>query len=202
MIFFVILSIAMMGAMSVYSRHVMGGRVTEQRRIATIAAEEKLDEIRSAIQDAVQAGVGEPLTHVYFHAAPTDNQFYGPTPPGTGNSRPCCFNVSGLTAVPGISIGTVTIINDETPDEAQFGLAFNGSGAPPLFGIDINGNRRYTDNAGVSPFPLDMNGNGVSTDNIVVDRFSMLPVVVTIQWMGPYGRERMDMFSILTADRQ
>ncbi|HYF50436.1 MAG TPA: prepilin-type N-terminal cleavage/methylation domain-containing protein [Planctomycetota bacterium] len=202
MIFFAILSIAMLGALSIYSRHVMGGRMTEQRRIAMIAAEEKLDELRSAIYKAVQSGATDPLGYVYSHTSPADNQFYGPLPANNALSRPCCFNVAGLTPVPGISVGTVTIINDETPDEAQFGLAYNGSFAPPLFGVDINGNRRYTDASSLSPFPMDINNNGTTTDNVVVDRFSLLPVVITIQWTGPYGRERIDVFSVLTADKQ
>jgi type II secretory pathway pseudopilin PulG len=205
MVFFAIVSIAMLGALSIYSRHVTGGRVTEQRRMASLAAEEKLDEIRSAISKAALTGNPDPLTYVYKHVAdgndPTGVLFYGPTPPSNARNRPCCFDIPNLPAVQGISVGTVTIINDETPDEAQFGLAYDGSASPPIFGVDLNGNRRYTDSANISPFPLDINNNGNTTDNVVVDKFSLLPVVITIQWMGPFGRERLDVFSVLSVDQ-
>jgi type II secretory pathway pseudopilin PulG len=205
MIFFAIVSIAMLGALSIYSRHVMGGRLSEQRRMASLAAEEKLDEMRSAVQKAVQSGNPDPLGYIYKHTAdgsdPLALNFYGPSPATNALSRPCCFNVANLPAVTGISVGTVTIINDETPDESQFGLAYDNSPTPGIFGVDINGNRRYTDSANLAPFPLDINGNGNTSDDVVIAGFTVLPVVITIQWMGPFGRERLDVFSVLSVDQ-
>jgi type II secretory pathway pseudopilin PulG len=191
MVFFAIVSIAMLGALSIYTRHVTGGRLTEQRRLASLAAEEKLDELRGLVDKQVQALNLDPLTPVY-------NQF-ATTPPATGLTR-CCFNVPNLPSLPGRAAGTVTVINDETPDEAQFGLAYDGTATPPIFGVDINGNRRYTDSAGLPPFPIDLNQNGNTTDHIITSSFSLLPVVITIQWMGPFGRERLDVFTILSPD--
>jgi type II secretory pathway pseudopilin PulG len=209
MVFFAMVSIAMLGALSIYNRHITGGRLTEQRRMASLAAEEKLDEMRSAIADRLaKAPTGNALDYIFYHNAPAPHNldYYGYDPDNVGPTvalglnRPCCFDVPNLPPVPGIPSGVVTIITDETPDEAQFGWAYNGSALPPLFGVDLNGNRRYTDTTNLAPFPLDINGNGTTTDNLADRKFALMPVVITIQWMGPFGRERLDVFSILSAD--
>ncbi|MBE7465797.1 MAG: hypothetical protein HS116_20170 [Planctomycetes bacterium] len=93
-----------------------------------------------------------------------------------------------LQAIPGRPLGTVTIITDEDPRESDFGLLY---GQPQTssgrwyennpFGVDITGNRRFSDfNASapevaadpelnLKPFPMDINGDGDTNDLNTVD---------------------------------
>ncbi|MCW8133343.1 MAG: type II secretion system protein [Planctomycetota bacterium] len=122
-----------------------------------------------------------------------------------------------LAQLPGMPMGSVTVITSETPNEADFGRVYgklpnttstNWYERNP-FGVDITGNRTYSD-ALPSPFPLDLNGDGDSNDttdvgadrrdDVVVDGFYYLPVVVTIVWASPYGPERMDVFGIIAKE--
>ncbi len=115
------------------------------------------------------------------------------------------------------AIGTVTIINDESPNERYFGYDYANQCALPPFGVDINfnGTRSIETGFGLNgaagyndicplPFPLDINGNGSDGsagkpwDSNVVSNFVMLPVVITIQWQGVDGPRRFDVFSIIT----
>lgn len=112
-----------------------------------------------------------------------------------------------LTPLEGRPMGTITFITSEQPNESDFGnvygqpnslASFNWYERNP-FGVDINGNRSMSD-AVPAPFPLDMNGDGDTTDLAITDGFQVLPVVITIQWEGPYGPERVDHFAVLTKE--
>jgi hypothetical protein len=125
-----------------------------------------------------------------------------------------------LNPIAGRPLGTVTIITNENPREADFGVLYgrpmdtsssNWYERNP-FGVDINGNRFFRDVC-PAPFPMDINGDGDSNDttdgvhrandkrdDVVVDGLKFLPVVVTIQWIGPYGPERVDVFSVITRE--
>lgn len=109
-------------------------------------------------------------------------------------------------------MGTVVFITDENPEESTFGDDYSQAEntAPQVwyernpFGVDINGNGSLMDGPSSAstpaPFPLDLNGDGDTTDTDIRFAFRVLPVVVVIQWNGPYGPERIDHFSILTRD--
>lgn len=112
-----------------------------------------------------------------------------------------------LTPLESRPMGTVTFITSEKPNESDYGnlygqptsiASFNWYERNP-FGADINGNRSMSD-AIPAPFPLDLNGDGDTDDTAVTDGFQVLPVVVTIQWEGPYGPERVDHFAVLTKE--
>ena len=45
--------------------------------------------------------------------------------------------------------------------------------------------------------PLDLNGDGDSVDEDVSATYGILPVRVSIEWMGALGRQRMDVRTIL-----
>lgn len=206
MVFLVVMAVGMTAALSMFVSSRMAERVGEERRLASLAAEQKIDEIRNYIQS------GKTLDQAF-------NQ-YGPLPL-PGGAPGAMFNVPGLSAFYDTNvadgarpnpraIGTVTIINDETPNEAAFGYDFANSAKTPPFGVDINGNGSrlietgfgingaagYRDNIPV-PFPLDINGNGFTTDHNVTSGFILLPVVISIQWQGATGPQRFDMFAII-----
>ncbi|MCZ7648053.1 MAG: prepilin-type N-terminal cleavage/methylation domain-containing protein [Planctomycetota bacterium] len=135
-----------------------------------------------------------------------------------------------LDPIPGRPMGLITIITNEQPNEGDFGrllgLPANSSASKwyqrnPI-GIDITGNRNYMDST-PNPFPMDINGDGDSNDtgyppdgyvngdvtkpsvidkrdDAVIDGFRFLPIVVTIQWTGPYGPERSDLFAVVTKE--
>ncbi|MBI3831789.1 MAG: prepilin-type N-terminal cleavage/methylation domain-containing protein [Planctomycetes bacterium] len=180
MVTLAVLTIAMTGALSVYFTHIRTEMTSEERRRAALAAQAKLDEIRSAI-----AG-GASLDQIFND--------YGPLPlPGGGPKA--TFDVEGLRPIGKLATGTVSIISDEAPNEADFGIDYRAKAMPPkIFGVDINGDRKYS-GASPYPFPLDLNGNG-TTEHFVAAGFRLLPVVVTIQWNGTYGTERMDIFAL------
>ncbi len=157
-------------------------------------------------------------------------QKYGPRPLPHGGPG-ATFDVPTLSAFfdndrnDGIrpiarSIGTVTIVNDENPDERLFGYDFANNCEGPPFGVDIDGNGSHLIETGFgskgavgyrdkSPkyFPLDLNGNGSNGtaanpwDSNLVSGFIMLPVVVTIQWNGARGPQRYDLFAIILPNR-
>ena len=128
-----------------------------------------------------------------------------------------------LPIIEGRPLGSVNIIFDETPDESTFGFLHGQQKAATgdwstsnPFGVDINGNRFFRDDAAkkdgaghysfVPPFPMDLNGDGVingldgTPDDPVFSNFRVLPVVITIQWTGPYGPERYDHFALITKE--
>lgn len=215
MIFIVIMAIAMTGALSMFISSRMAQRIGEERRLASLAAEQKLDEIRNYIQG------GKTLDEVF--------QKYGPLPLPSGGPS-ATFNVPGLTAFNDTdssdgarptprAIGTVTIINDETPNENAFGYDYANNAQTPPFGVDIDGNGSHLiqtgfgingaagyNTANPAPFPLDINGNGSNGTSVpwnrnVTSGFVMLPVVVTIQWQGAAGPQRFDLFAIIIPDQ-
>lgn len=108
------------------------------------------------------------------------DQLFNDYGPGGGKAS---FNVPGLTPIGTLPTGVVTVINDESPDEGDFL-------------VDLNGNGNRTD-ISPAPFPLDINGDGDANDDVVTGGFSVFPVVVTVQWMGPYGATRIDLFTII-----
>ncbi len=185
MIALTIVSIASTAALTVYFSHSLSAQLSGQRRTASLAAQEKLEEIRIALVS------GSTTDQVWAD--------YGPLPTTSGGPK-ATFAVPGLMQDGTVVQGTVTIINDETPDESQFGYNYNG-GVPTRFGVDLNGNRSYSDLI-PAPFPLDLNSNGKLDDHNVTSGFVLLPVVVTIRWVGPYGSERLDMFAIIARDSQ
>lgn len=119
-----------------------------------------------------------------------------------------------LDQITGRPLGTVTILTDEDPKERNYGnllgQATNTSSTNWYqrnpFGVDINGDRQFdftatgANPAAILPFPLDLNGNGNTTDTNVYFGFKFVPVVVTVQWTGPIGPERVDVFSVLTSE--
>ena len=220
MIFLAVMAIGMTASLSMYITSRLAERVGEERRLASLAAEQKIDEIRNYV-----SGGNHTLDQAYAQYGPVNLPVGGPG---------AMFNVPGLTAyydtntVDGSrpnprSIGTVTIINDETPSERQFGYDYANSTAStvptPPFGVDINGNgtrliQTGFGNTGAAdyndvippPFPLDLNGNGsngttVAWDHVITSGFVMLPVVISIQWQGAAGPQRLDMFAIIIPDQ-
>lgn len=180
MVTLAVLAIAMTGALSVYFTHIRTEMTSEERRRATLAAQAKMDEIRSAIAGGIS------LDRIFND--------YGPLPTPGGGPK-ATFEVEGLRPIAKVATGTVSIISDEAPNESDFGIDYLANATPPkFFGVDINGDRQYSGSSPY-PFPLDLNGNG-TTEHFVASGFRLLPVVVTIQWTGTYGVERLDLFSI------
>ena len=215
-VFLVVVSVAIVGTLSLNVNLRLSQRITEERRLASLAAEQKIDEIRIFVNN------GNTLDQAF--------QRYGPLPLPHG-SPGATFEVPGLTAFidsdrsDGLrpaprAVGTVSIINDEDPDERLFGYDFANACVAPPFGVDIDGNgsRLIETGFGVGgaagyndrspqPFPLDLNGNGSNGsaanpwESNLVAGFIMLPVVVTVQWNGASGTQRFDLFAIITAQR-
>lgn len=241
LIFLAVMAIAMSAALSMYISSRMAQRIGEERRLASLVAEQKLDEIRNYIAK------GHSLDQAFLYYGPISdvttpanlesvNPYVAPLP---NHNAPPFHAYGGPGAwfdVPGLdpffdtnpsdgsrslarSIGTVSIINDETPDERQFGYDY-GNGAPQLpFGVDINGNGSRLIQTGFGgagaagynssvplPFPLDLNGSGSNGGSVpwnhnVTNGFVLLPVVITIQWQGAAGPQRYDLFGLITPDQ-
>lgn len=216
MFFLSIVAIGICSTTSLFINLNMSQHVAEERRIASLAAKQKLDEIRVFI--------------LRGHSLDDAFREYGPLPLPQGGAK-ATFEVPTLEPFVDIdprdgsrpnrrSAGTVTIINDEQPHEDVFGFDYANACQSPPFGVDIDGNGShlietgfgprgaagYRDNS-PAPFPLDLNGNGSDGSNAhpwdsnVMSGFVMLPVVVTIQWQGADGPRRFDLFAVLTADR-
>ena len=209
-----IIAIALTGALSVSISHQAAERSSEERRLASAAATQKLDEIRIYLQN------GNTLDQAF--------DYYGPLPLPTGGPG-ATFNVPGLTPFYDYdkadgprpnprAIGTVTIINDEAPNEASFGFDYANQAITPPFGVDVNSNGSLLIETGFGakgatgyndsvpwPFPLDINNSGsdgstdLPWDSNVISNFEMLPVVITIQWQGVNGPQRYDLFTIITS---
>jgi len=216
MVFLSIVTIGIVSTVSLYVNQRLAQRVTEERRLASLAAEQKVDEIRIFINN------GKTLDQAF--------QQYGPLPLPQG-APGASFDVPSLNAFADDNpkdgqrpkpraIGTVTIINDESPNESLFGYDYANNCAGPPFGVDIDGNGSRLIETGFGtkgaagyndicpkPFPLDLNGNGSDGsgsnpwDSNILSGFKMLPVVVTIQWNGADGPRRFDLFTIITANR-
>ena len=222
MMFITVVTIALVGTMYSYVRHLSAKTVTEQRRQAVIAAEQKLDEIRGYVRRVPAGNALDTSGNLVSNKAnPLDAAFnlYGPIPAATALSRPCCFSIPNFNPINGASVGTVTIITNENPDASQFGMIYDGTSTPNKFGVNIYGDI-YQDvqltgqpardgtfpSAGVpaqAPFPLDINGNGVTTDTTVTQNFTLLPIVITVRWLDTNGeRQRFDLFAILQAESQ
>ena len=209
-IFVTIVSVALLASLLTYVRYVQAKNLTEQERQALLSAEQKLDEIRTYIS-RVPIGTAKDASGqtVPMTANPLDAAFnlYGPLPAASAPNRPCCFSVPNLPPIGGSSVGTVTIINSELPDATQFGYAYDGSATPPVFCVNLYQNK-YPEGGfpaaipPAAPFPLDIDGDGTATNTNVTSGFSLLPVVVTIRWVGPEGRpQRLDLFSVLSNER-
>ncbi len=241
LVFLVVMAISMTAALSMYISSRMAQRLGEERRLASLAAEQKLDEIRNYIAK------GHSLDQAFLYYGPlanastpanleSVNPYVAPPPGHNAPQVHVCGGPGAWFDVPGLepyfdtnpadgnrplarSIGTVTIINDETPDERQFGFDF-GNGAPsPPFGVDINGNGSRLIQTGFgssgaagynssipAPFPFDIKGNGsnvgsVPWDHNVTTGFIILPVVISIQWQGATGPQRYDIFALITPDQ-
>ena len=133
------------------------------------------------------------------------------TPPVTDpNNMPvAAFKVPGLMTNSGDPlrqeyVGTVSLINDEQPNEANFGLDFSYA-TPKWLGVDINGNG-LLNNALPSPFSaslpgVDLNENGLINEVNVTSSFRVLPVVVTVHWYGVFGPKRVDLFTMIFTDK-
>ena len=215
-VFLSIVTVGIVATLSLYVNLRITQRLTEERRIASLAAEQKIDEIRIFINN------GKTLDQAF--------QYYGPIPlpnggPGATFDVPSLRQFTDYDKKDGArpnprSIGTVSIINDENPNEKLFGYDFNNNCEGPPFGIDVNGNGAETIQTGFYdkgmvgyndiapyPFPLDLNGNGSNGsllnpwESDLVSGFVILPVVVTIQWQGTNGAQRFDLFAIITANR-
>ncbi len=216
MIFLAVVAVGITGTFTLFVNQRLAQRIAEERRIASLAAEQKLDEIRIFVNK------GKTLDQAF--------QYYGPLPLPQG-APGATFDVPALTAFVDYdrrdaprpnprAVGTVSIINDEVPDEKLFGYDYANQCAAPPFGVDIDGNGGHGIETGFGssgavgyndacpkPFPLDLNGNGSDGspahpwDSNVVEGFVMLPIVITIQWDGAAGRQRFDLFTVLTANR-
>jgi hypothetical protein len=184
--FVTVTAIASTAAMSVYISHTLAGRLTEQRSLALSAAMQTIDDMRG---------------HVATQSLETVFAEYGPLPPAAPLVWRARFDVLNLPRFQDRSVGTVTIINDETPNEADFGYNYSSPLLPPpVFGVDINGNGRLLD-SNPAPFPLDINEDGDTSDNVVINGFRVLPVVVTVQWLTPQGLQRVDVFAVLAKEK-
>ena len=53
-------------------------------------------------------------------------------------------------------------------------------------------NEKATPDGGTIGLPLDLNGDGDSVDEDVSATYGILPVRVSIEWMGALGRQRME----------
>lgn len=215
-IFLAVVTVGIVATLNLYVNQRIGQRVSEERRIASLAAEQKLDEIRIFINS------GNTLDQAFAK--------YGPLPLPSGGAG-ATFDVPALTAFIDYdlrdgkrpnnrAVGTVTIINDEAPDEKLFGYDYANASEGPPFGVDINGNGSHLIETGFGskgaagyndkapkPFPLDLNGNGsdgsssAPWDTNLVAGFTMLPIVITIQWNGANGPRRYDLFTVIAANR-
>jgi len=192
----------------------------EERRLAVQAAVEKIEEIRQRL------GSGQSLDSIASAA------YYAPWPaniPTNPDRMPmAAFKVPGLTTNSSDPlrkdyVGTVSLIVDETPNEANYGIDYSysppGTSTPGTYppaagfclGADINGNGYYRDaypSSPPSPFPVDINADGSSgnhhfsyPDNPPAG-LSILPVVVTVHWFGVFGHQRIDFFTIVFADKR
>jgi type II secretory pathway pseudopilin PulG len=152
MVFITIVTVAMLATLSAWAKHVKIETISEQRRLAQIAAEQKLDEIRNCIATIRNTNVKVPPVN------PLDEAFkkYGPPNPlsaamnGSTFIAPCCFDVPELPPVPNskgnpwASVGTVTFINDEAPDATKFGYEYDGTTTPNIFCCNLYGDN-YVD---------------------------------------------------------
>lgn len=208
-----VIIIAVSGALSIYASNQSAEQLSQERRLASYAAAQKIDEIRIFLQ------AGNTLDQAFLN--------YGPLPIPTGGPG-ATFDVPGLTAFTDFdpadgnrpnprAVGTVTIINDEVPNEAMFGYDYANQSCLPPFGVDINsnGSRRietgfgsvgakgYND-AAPWPFPMDLNVNGSNGtpafpwESNVLSGLVVLPVVITIQWQSGGSPRRYDVFTLIT----
>jgi type II secretory pathway pseudopilin PulG len=212
LVFLAIVAIGLTASFQLYVQTRLSDRVAEERRLASMAAMAKIDEIRVFVQGA------KTLDQAFVQ--------YGPLPVPTGGPG-ATFAVPGLTAFldtdssdgqrPNLrAIGTVTIINDEAPNERFFGYDYANQCALPPFGVDIDGNGSHLIETGFGPngaagyndqtpypFPLDLNGNDSDGsaehpwESNVVTGFIVLPVVITVQWQGAAGPQRYDVFTLI-----
>lgn len=211
-----VVSVGLVATLNLAVNQQIGQRLSEERRLAGLAAEQKIDEIRIFINN------GKTLDQAF--------QYYGPLPQPTGGPG-STFNVPTLSAfldtdksdgsrpVPR-AIGTVSIINDESPSEKMFGYDYANQCMGPPFGVDIDGDGSHLVETGTgskgsntyndlcpNPFPLDLNGNGSDGsdknpwESNIVSGFTMLPIVITVQWVGANGPRRYDLFTIIIANR-
>jgi type II secretory pathway pseudopilin PulG len=231
MVFITIVSVAMLAAMFSYARSNSSKVISEQRRQAMMAAEQKMDEIREFIRQRQAQKSTNPLDDAYTQYG-YNTSANGGLPgnlPGnnsyatslTNQSYSCVFSVPNLEAIDTGSgpqpVGTVTIVNSAAPDETLYGWIYDGSSNPKVFCVNLYGNI-YPDNGYPStsskngfpkvgvpakgPFPLIIKQGGTLTNNNVKTGFALLPVVVTIRWMTPYGTvERVDLFAMLGPEK-
>lgn len=190
-----VLAVAATAVFSLYTANLQAGRFSEERRLALQAAVEKIEEIRRLVAS------GKSLDEIYDIYKPA----IGMT--DVNNMPPAAFRVPGLRgrsndSVRNEYVGTVSLIIDETPNEADYGVDYTTNPSTLSLGVDINGNNRYNDISGLAPFPMDINGNGNTTDNPMTEGFFILPVVVTVRWQGVYGIQRVDLFSIVFPDKR
>lgn len=193
-----VLTISLLAVFNLYMTYVKSERFTEERRLALQSAVEKIDSLRQ------QLAAGQSLDQIYANYKPT-TAVTDPT-----NMPLAAFKVTGLTTASTDPlrrnyVGTISLIIDETPNEQDYGVDYSVS--PPVLnlGADINGNSYYSDaypSGTPAPFPLDINANGNTTDNPMTSGFHVLPVVVTVHWVGVFGAQRIDLFTILFPDKQ
>lgn len=85
---------------------------------------------------------------------------------GVGGAPGPTFNVRGLDPWPGeASVGTVTIVTDETATDIDLGVAIG--------------------------MPRDLNGDGAVNDTNVGDDAVLLPVIVQLRWRGEAGNRQL-----------
>jgi prepilin-type N-terminal cleavage/methylation domain-containing protein len=192
-----VLAVALCSTMSSYITHIHSERFTEERRLALQAAVGKVDELRRLVAS------GWSLDQLYDTYRP----FIGVTDPA--NMPAAAFTVDGLTVGSNPQrnryVGTISLIVDESPNESDYGVDYSVSPSVLSLGADINGNAYYLDQypgAPPRPFPMDINANGNTTDNPLVEGFYLLPIVVTVNWQGVFGVQRLDLFTIIFPDKR
>lgn len=85
---------------------------------------------------------------------------------GAGGNPGPTFNVQGLEAWPDReSVGTITIVTDETQGDVDLGVTIG--------------------------MPRDLNGDGAVNDTNVGDDAVLLPVIVEMRWRGEAGNRQM-----------
>jgi type II secretory pathway pseudopilin PulG len=132
-----VLVLALFGLLSTILSASALQRANRETTVALAAAREKVEQLQTQrIHELVAA--------------------YGPTGTTPG------FAVPGLNPLSGATVGTVTILTDETITDPELGM------------------------------PRDLNGDGDSTDtDVSTGRMFLLPAQITLRWQGATGERQL-----------
>lgn len=155
-----IIAIAIPGALNVFLSHQVAERSSKKRGLASVSATQKLDEIRIFTQ------IGNTLDEAFGNYGPLLLPISGPG---------ATFNISGLPPFYDLdktdsprpnprAVGTVTIINNEAPNEANFGFDYSNQAANSTCSVEASKlTYHYIANgAGCWGFSVNRNGSALS----------------------------------------